>query len=118
VRCPMNFLPVMERFADSETGTSFTPRHEAVRDPATVFALLTSLRMTVRATAWRLFAGHHTSSVFLRGGSGLRQFERARLDGLRRPKNDFDAQALFRHLQGFAADVIKVTGHVGIDLSH
>jgi hypothetical protein len=51
VQCPISILPEVERFADSETGTGFTPRREAVRDPATSFALLTPLRMTVKGLA-------------------------------------------------------------------
>ena len=36
----------MERSADAEIGTGFTPKREAVRVPSTLFALLTLLRMT------------------------------------------------------------------------
>jgi hypothetical protein len=38
--------PKAERFANAETGTGFTLTREAVRDSSTIFALLTSLRMT------------------------------------------------------------------------
>jgi hypothetical protein len=31
--CPTNKFPELDSFADSETGTGFTPRREAVRDP-------------------------------------------------------------------------------------
>jgi hypothetical protein len=51
----------MNRFADAETGTGFTPGREAVRDRSTSFALLTSFTMTERAVVVKAIAGHHTS---------------------------------------------------------
>jgi hypothetical protein len=55
-------LPKLERFADAETGTGFTLRREAVRDPVTSFALFTSLRMTVRVV--ERFADSETGTGF------------------------------------------------------
>jgi hypothetical protein len=36
----------MERFSDTDTGTSFTLTRETVRDASTTFALLTLFRVT------------------------------------------------------------------------
>jgi hypothetical protein len=63
VCCPVNVFPHAERSADSETGTGFLLKRESVRDSATSFALLTSLRMTLVPHFVKLFAGHHTSDT-------------------------------------------------------
>jgi hypothetical protein len=46
-----------ERFAGTETGTGFTLTREAVRDPATTFALLTSFRMTDKGLVVSVICG-------------------------------------------------------------
>jgi hypothetical protein len=45
VYCPINKFKKMKRFADTETGTSFTLTRETVRDALTAFALLTAVSM-------------------------------------------------------------------------
>src|SRR5947209_4641444 len=55
----------MERFADSETGTSFTPRREAVRDPSAAFALLISLLRNCANGVVALCASEENSTLTL-----------------------------------------------------
>jgi hypothetical protein len=55
---------MVERFADSETGTGFTPRREAVRDPR-LRSRCSLVRMTTTATAVGLFAGHNSLKASL-----------------------------------------------------